>query len=120
MTVASASEFNDFSFSDVGKIKLEIYSNVQKSSIKSGDFNTLKLFERYIDGAIDGILTTLGEKCKAGITSDDIRPMLFQMNNDGYGNKFDLRSAIFAATVIKCDIQLDEKLKLRPPPSGNQ
>lgn len=107
--VTYAGEFNDFSV--IGKLDLEAYPIVYKEAQISRDHTYLKMFNRYLDGAIDGIITAYSDECKTGVTSEDIRSMLFAMDNDGYGKKMNLRTAIFFAVVQKCDINLNDKIK---------
>ena len=105
-----ANEFKDFSA--IGKLDMETYPTVYNLSEKSGDYSNLKIVDKYLDGAIDGIIVVLGDQCKKSVTSKDIRSFLFGMNNDGYGKKFDLKTAVFFAVVYVCDINLSEKLTI--------
>ena len=109
--VVYAAEYKDFS--SVGKLDMETYPIVYNQAKKSGDYNYLKILDKYLDGAIDGIITVLGDECKSSVTSKDIRSLLFALNNDGYGKTSDLRSAVFFAVVSECDINLAEKLKIK-------
>lgn len=107
--VVYAGEYKNYSA--VGKLDMETYPLVYNQAEKSGDYNYIKILDKYLDGAIDGIITVLGDECKAEVTSKDIRSQLFALNNDGYGKKLDLRSAVFFSVVQECGINLTEKLK---------